>query len=569
MVNKMIYIRRLSVIVVSFIIPVKVIASGLQPTEQDKKISNQQLIYQQERLKATEEVLSSKMPNVSLWSATKKIKNIEFPQEEICFPIYKVDLLKREDFPFFVPLNSLAKQAEGLCLGSQGLNLLMIELQNQLISFGYITSRVVAPDQDLSTGIFSLVLLKGTVGKIYYSQDSDTHSSLATNIPLKKGDLLNLRSLEQGLENLQRVSSSVANIELVATEKEGETDVIIKRQQSKYWRLSASIDDSGTKDTGRYQGGLTFFLDNPLGLSDSFYLSGGHDLEGKSKYGSRNYLFSYSVPYGYWLVNASIYGNTYHQKIAGIYDYQYKGRSKYYNFQVSRVIHRNESQKTLLSYGINTRESRNYLNDIELEIQHRKTTNWQLGLQHSHNINDTNLDIGIWYQKGVRWFNAEKAPEEHANIGSALTDIFNFDLSLYAPFNLKEQNFAYSFDLRGQLTRKNKLTAPDRFSIGSRWTVRGFDGEEMLSADNGWYIRNELDWQIPKNQQLYLGLDAGQVSGGNSEMLLGKRLIGSALGIRGKQLGIYYDLFAGVPLHKPDKFETNHLTLGFYLNWTY
>lgn len=561
-------IRTLSIIIVSFIISSNTSARQL-PTPEEQKISNQQLIYQQERQKATEEALSSRAPKVSLSSPIKNVKTIDFPEEQFCFPIQHVELLERDNLPFTIPLNSLAKQAEGRCLGGKGLNLLMTELQNQLIGYGYITTRVLAPQQDLNTGIFKLLLLKGTVQDIIYTSDSDQYASLMTTMPLKRGDLLNLRAIEQGLENLQRIPTASAQIELVPGSGQGESNIIIKRKQSKYWRLGLSFDNSGTKDTGRNQGGLTFYLDNPLGLSDSFYVSGGHDLEGRSKYGSKNYIFSYSVPYGYWLLDASIYGNTYHQKISGIVDYEYKGRSKYYNLQLSRVLHRNESQKTILSYGVNMRESSNYLNAIEIEIQHRKTSNWQLGLQHSHYIDNIVLYAGAWYQKGVRWFGAQEAPEEYAKIGSALTDIFKVNLSVYVPFKLANQNFGYSFDYNGQMTRRNKLTPPDRFSIGSRWTVRGFDGEEMLSADNGWYVRNELTWIAPINQQWYLGIDTGGVSGGNSEKLSGKRLIGSVVGVRGRQFGIYYDMFAGVPIYKPKKFDTNHLTLGFYFNWTY
>lgn len=564
----MVDIRKLSLILAGFFVSFNAVAVS-QPTAQNQKVSDQQLIYQQERQKATEEALSTKTPDINLQSPMKKVQSIDFPEEKVCFRIDHVKLLERDALPFYIPLNRLAQQAEGRCLGSNGLNLLMTELQNQLISYGYITTRVVAPQQDITSGTFTLLILKGTVGNISYTSDSDSHSSLYTSIPLKTGDLLNLRALEQGLENLQRVPTSFANIELIPSKEQGQTDIVIKRTQDKYWRLGVSLDNSGTKDTGRYLGGLTLYLDNPLGLSDTFYVSGDHDLENKHKYGTRDYLFSYSVPYGYWMFDATIYGNTYHQNIPGIVDYQYKGRSKNYNFQISRIIHRNSTQKTTLSYGINLRESHNYMEDLELEIQRRKTTNWKIGLQHRHYIDNMTLDLGLWYQKGVRWFGAQKAHEEEVGIASALTDIFKFDLSLYKPFSLGNQNFAYIFETRGQMTRRNKLTPPDRFSIGSRWTVRGFDGERMLTADNGIYIRNELDWQMPTNQQLYFGLDAGQVSGANSEDLVGKRLVGSVVGVRGRQFDIYYDLFVGVPLYKPNKFKTNHLTLGFYLNWTY
>ncbi|MDK4700159.1 ShlB/FhaC/HecB family hemolysin secretion/activation protein [Kingella negevensis] len=43
-------------------------------------------------------------------------------------------------------------------------------------------------------------------------------------------------------------------------------------------RLSLGIDDSGMKATGKYQGNITFSADNPLGLSDLFYVNYGHSI---------------------------------------------------------------------------------------------------------------------------------------------------------------------------------------------------------------------------------------------------------------------------------------------------
>ena len=562
------YLKRLTLALICASYSIDV-AAAPPLAEQNKAISDQQLIYQQERQKAVEQSLSNQEPDVRLLPPQSHSNTLNFPQESPCFPIDNVVLEERKALPFTVPLSTLLKQAQGQCLGGEGINLLMSELQNRLISYGYITTRVVAPEQDLTSRTLTLLLVKGTVRDIYYSDESDKHSSLLTAIPSHKGDLLNLRDIEQGLENLQRVPTVSANMQLVPGDAPGESDIVITRHQSKFWRVGVSLDDSGTKDTGRYQGGLTLYLDNPLGLSDSFYLSGGHDLNRNSDYGSKNYLFSYSVPIGYWAFNSSVSGNTYHQVIAGDPSYKYSGRSRNTNFQLSRVIHRNESQKTTLSFGLNLRESKNYIDDTQVNIQHRKTTSWVLGINHRHYFDDITLDVGASYKKGVRWFEAQKAPEEYSGYGTALSDIFNINASLAVPFQLGTQSFRYNIDYQGQFTRRGDLTPPERFSIGSRWTVRGFDGEQTLSADSGWFIRNELSWVTPLNNELYLGVDTGEVSGANSGYLLGKKLTGSALGVRGSLWGIYYDTFAAVPISKPDGYRTDSVNLGFNVNWSY
>ena len=40
------------------------------------------------------------------------------------------------------------------------------------------------------------------------------------------------------------------------------------------------------------------------------------------------------------------------------------------------------------------------------------------------------------------------------------------------------------------------LDAQDRFAIGGRYTVRGYDGEASLSAERGWLLRNDLSWAV-------------------------------------------------------------------------
>ncbi len=114
------------------------------------------------------------------------------------------------------------------------------------------------------------------------------------------------------------------------------------------------------------------------------------------------------------------------------------------------------------------------------------------------------------------------------------------------------------------------LTSPDMFSIGNRWTVRGFDGERTLTASHGWYVRNDIARSTPlPGQEFYLGADYGEVGGAGSETLVGKHLAGGVAGLRGQYHRASYDLFAGIPLAKPDGFKTDPATFGFSVSWSY
>ena len=89
-------------------------------------------------------------------------------------------------------------------------------------------------------------------------------------------------------------------------------------------------------------------------------------------------------------------------------------------------------------------------------------------------------------------------------------------------------------------------------------------------AERGWLIRNDLGWSLGSSgQELYLGLDHGEVGGQSAELLVGKRLTGAVLGLRGGYKDLSWDLFAGVPVSKPDGFRTAHHTGGFNLTWSF
>jgi hemolysin activation/secretion protein len=100
--------------------------------------------------------------------------------------------------------------------------------------------------------------------------------------------------------------------------------------------------------------------------------------------------------------------------------------------------------------------------------------------------------------------------------------------------------------------------------------VRGFDGERLLSAERGWIIRNDLGFALADTkQELYLGLDYGEINGPSIEKLVGNQIAGGVVGLRGGYKGLSYDLFMGRPISKPKGYVTADNTMGFSVNYSY
>lgn len=515
-------------------------------------------------------------PDISL-SADAPSRPLIFPQETPCFVIRQVTLSGTERLPRWVPLQRLANRATGHCLGAEGINQLVSGIQNRLIGHGWITTRLLVPEQDLSSGYLRLVVIPGKIEQISLAEGSAGFTTLYTAVPAHKGNLLDLRDIEQGLENLQRLPGVRATVELVPGEGPGETRVIIDRQQPRFWRTGAWLDNTGSKYTGKNQAGVMLALDNLSSLSDLFYITASRDLSFAAGRHTANYSLHYSVPLGYWQFSTTGSEYQYKQTLASNdQNISYQGRSKSLDLQLSKVLFRSAGAKTTAAGDLILRETRSLVQQTEAESQRRRTTAWKFAVDHRQFVGRATLNAGASYQRGVPWLGAKPAPEsyqpqESENYATARAIIMQLSASAGLPFAVGEQAFRFDSHYLRQVSRRG-LTPQDRFSIGSRWTVRGFDGERILSADEGWSLRNTLSWATPlPAQELYLGADYGRISGGFKKNNLGSHLAGGVIGLRGAIVpaNLSYDLQTGTPLSKPDGFKTDHASLAFSVNWNY
>lgn len=60
----------------------------------------------------------------------------------------------------------------------------MSTLQNRLVDYGYITTRVVAPSQDLNGGVLQLVILPGYVRQVKLTPESGHYIQLFRSLML-------------------------------------------------------------------------------------------------------------------------------------------------------------------------------------------------------------------------------------------------------------------------------------------------------------------------------------------------------------------------------------------------
>ncbi|WP_431825380.1 ShlB/FhaC/HecB family hemolysin secretion/activation protein [Burkholderia sp. F1] len=548
-------------------------AAARANAEQDRQTQQQRDAQQREATVRTPSVRSA-VPHVEAYPA--------LPTETPCFRIDRFSLEVPSSLPdtakaqgaSALPMDRFAFAREwlnhyaGQCVGKQGVDVLVKGLSQAILARGYVTTRVLVPEQDLSSGTLKLSLIPGVIRHVRFA-DEKLRGTWKTAFPTGDGELLNLRDLEQGLEQMKRVSSQDVSMQIVPADLPGESDVMLDVKRGKPWTVVASIDNSGTRATGKLQGNLSVGIDNPLGLNDVFNVGVSQDLEfGDKRLGSHGWNGFYSIPWGYWTATLSAYTNSYYQRIAGVNQtFIASGNSKTVDFKLARVLARSQNDVFGAYFRLSRRFGQSFIEDTELTQQRRNNTLIEIGLTDRHYFDGAQFDGALVYRQGVGGLGAQ---DDLLAAGGGPTYRYKMavlDANLSVPFAIGKQPFRYVGAFHGQYTG-NMLNYIDDVTIGSRYTVRGFDGETMLAASRGFYWRNELQMPIGQTgQAVYAGLDYGRVWGPQPIALVGTQLAGAVIGVKGSvgtRFGAYaYDLFAGTPVYKPSGFQTARATVGF------
>ncbi len=179
------------------------------PAEQAVSIDVREQQRQQER----ERILQQQnRPNVDTRLSHSDIELPDYPlNEKTCFLINTLTLEGEASHDFQWALKAVSDTKDH-CLGGQGILLVVNKIQNEILSKGYVTTRVMVQEQDLTQGHLTLTLQPGRIDTIRFEDNVSWRARLWNAIPTSSGNIINLRDIEQGLENFKRVPNVTANI---------------------------------------------------------------------------------------------------------------------------------------------------------------------------------------------------------------------------------------------------------------------------------------------------------------------------------------------------------------------
>ncbi|QXH34169.1 ShlB/FhaC/HecB family hemolysin secretion/activation protein [Pseudomonas muyukensis] len=491
-------------------------ASPILPGDQDliRDRQNRLLEEQQRRLEELKDLPGERAAPVAP----------KAPNESRCFPIQTIEL-KGADALSSAEQASLLAPYVGQCLGVAQLNELLKVITDRYIAKGLVTSRAYLPQQDLSSGHLQVLVVEGRLEGLKAGEGSTLSArELDMAFPGRAGDLLNLREIEQMVDQLNRLPSNQARMQLTPGKAVGGSEVQVANTPQKPWRVGLSRSNEGQKSTGEQQWGSSFEWDSPLGLADQLVLRGGHDAISDHQKTSRNAALYYNLPFGWWNLSYSYSQSEYRAlgEAAG-FNFKQTGDSQNHQLRLERVIHRDSLSKTSLNSGLSYLRTNNYIEDSRLANSSHRLSEAQVGINHGRRIGGAFLNIDLGLQEGIGAFDAQRERERDDNgnrLPSARYRKYTATASYLQPFKVLGESLVFSSLVTGQRS-EDRLFSPQRMSLGSQSSVRGYK-DQSLNGDSGYYWRNDLRWSRPVGWDwlrpvlaeygLGLGYDVGAIS---------------------------------------------------------
>lgn len=487
---------------------------------------------------------------------------IRVEREAVCFPINTIRL-RGVTVLDGNELSGLIEAYKDTCMGQNAIGALLQLINKTYVEAGYITTRAYVPQQDLKDGELIIDVIEGKIeGFVYRVVDKDGKieagkpRKISSAFPTKPGDVFQLRKIEQGLDQINRLASSQATVDLLPGSQPGTSLVVVTERKIDLYRGTVAYDNKGSDSTGIDRYRLSFEADDVLSLNEFYSVS---------YLGTQNtnvVAYNYSIPYGYWTFSSS---GSYSESLSGV-----TATSDLFNqtgsasVQLERLLSRDATQKTYAYVNAGYYWNSRFINVAQLTPQNRTAISG--GIRSEYYLENGVFSVDLGMTHGVPFFGADgDLPVLAPDTPRAEFEKFDYSLSYLHRF---KNGSRLSSSLFGQWS-DDSLFSNEQLTIGGWDSVRGFHGDEA-SGEQGFTSRNELSFQFPEmsnvdpaikpksdgwskfyNENIrafspYLFVDVGYVR--NLALQDTSTMIGAGLGIRGSLRRASIDAALAFPL---------------------
>lgn len=453
--------------------------------------NNTDLLLQQrlEDIKLQKEIKNAedfRKNNLIEKSKTEEETSIEERNSENCYKINTIQVFnKTKKLKTKKIEKEVNKKYTNRCLNTENLEKIRSEISQYYIKKGYSTTIVGLDFTSLQNKEIKFIVEEQYVKDIEI--ENEKHSKLKTFFlfPFLKDNILNLRDIEQGLDQFNRLSSNNSTVDISSKK------IIIKNQKSRKYNLDLNYNNSGSKTNGLYQGNISFNLDDPLLINDNFYINYNDTLTNHDKKYSKSLYAIYSIPFGYWTYSTSYSNSKYYNTVIGMTNtmIDYSGKTDTYSHSIDKVLYRNSFYKLNSTVELELIDKDSKVRETVIDNSTFRISNIKLSFNNTFNINNGILIIKPTFQQGTNLLNSNK-DKTYKNNGIAKNDYELYKLFVYFNKYISSLKSFYLFQFNGQYANTT-LYSSNQIAIGGEGTIRAFR-DTSLSGDRGFVIKNEI-----------------------------------------------------------------------------
>lgn len=466
----------------------------------------------------------------------------------------------------------IEREFSGRCLGVSDIEAALARITKSYIDRGYVTTRAYLPAQDLSGGTLEITVIEGIIQQ--YRIDTPRKESVWARgaFPAAPGEALNLRDLEQGIDQINRLASNRATLDIQPGDEPGQSVVLVRNPAVTPVNFYLSYDNYGTPATGRSSVSGTVSFDSVLGLNELIMFTRRQSVPRDPDHESDVSAVHVSLPFGYSRLTFDASRSTYANSIdlPSGNSLLAEGSTVTYSGMLERVLTRDQASQVSLSGRLTMQDTRSYFADQFLSIASRKLTYADVGISGFTIVGGGLLNMRLGYVKGLSSLGALRDPDDlPSDAPHAQFDKLTFDLGFNRNFKVGVQPVSWSSQFSVQRAF-NTLYGSQQFLLGGVATVRG-SRDNTLSGDNGYLWRNEfsLPWEQGMDGaglrgRLYAAYDFGKVTNRASGVPSGS-MSGVTVGATIFWKAASLDLFAARATHLPGAFDYEGTQYGVRL----
>lgn len=421
------------------------------------------------------------------------------------------------------------------CMQAADIQKLMGAVTQQYIERGFTTTRAYLPAQDLSAGLLQILVQEGRIERFVVEGDPSRRLNLRWAVPAVAGDLLNIRQLEQAVDQLNSVPGNKVTMDIAPGAQPGQSVVVFRNTASTPVNLQLSADNQGSEPTGVNGASTTLTVGSVLGLNETLTVTARQSSPHTTDASSDSSSVALSLPDGYATYGVSLaksnFSTGYTTNIGNhIVTY---GESTTYMLTAERVLARDQDSRYSAVAALSQVDGgTRTVNDAGVAIQTTARVAKSLGLGVKAT---TTVAGGSLFVKPELVMGLAPIPNTISDGQQGEFTKITLDLNYDKRFDGLGQKLGWTSNFKGQYSR-DRLLSSQQILIGSTSSVRGFVNNAM-SGDSGYYLRNELAWHTETSvasltfkNKLFVGFDAGRISNHDPLLPTGS-LTGYAFGL--------------------------------------